>query len=163
MSAIMNQTKTNPLCCPRSCGFVVAMRAKLINALYPERFEWVIVSRWGNDGDHLSIGWTEEPALLGEAPLHLTPNKTSLAVLPPETATATPTTFQLAPRLPNRVTVAGEFLPAEGYVRLYGAGMSLRVRVKGQALSCAVPSTWEVEATRAAWLGEFIEPEAKAG
>jgi hypothetical protein len=146
--------------CPRSRGFVVAMRAKLINAYYPDRFEWVIVSRWGTEGEHLSIGWTHEPALAGEAPLHLSPNKTSLAVLPRETAAETPATFHLAPTLPNQITVAGDFLPAEGYVRLYGDGPNLRVRLKGQCLSCTVPSTWQIEATRAAWLGEFIEPGA---
>jgi hypothetical protein len=140
-----SHTQTNTAPCARSRGFVVAMRAKLINAYYPDRFEWVIVSRWGTEGEHLSIGWTHEPALAGEAPLHLSPNQTSLAVLPRETAAETP---------------AGEFLPAEGYVRLYGAGLSLRVRVKGQCLSCTVPSTWQIEATRAAWLGVFIEPGA---
>jgi hypothetical protein len=155
-----SHTQTNTAPCARSRGFVVAMRAKLINAYYPDRFEWVIVSRWGTEGEHLSIGWTHEPALAGEAPLHLSPNQTSLAVLPRETAAETPAVFQLAPTRPNEITVAGEFLPAEGYVRLYGAGLSLRVRVKGQCLSCTVPSTWQIEATRAAWLGEFIEPGA---
>jgi|SRR3984885_12125118 hypothetical protein len=145
--------------CSTAHGFVVAMRAKLLNAPNPARFEWLIVSRWGNEGENLSIGWTSQPALSGEAPINLTPNKTSLAVLPPETAADTPATFRLAPSLPGQVMVAGEFVPAEGYVRLYGAGLSLRVRLKGLCLSCRVRSTWEVEASRAAWLGEFIEPE----
>ena len=73
----------------------------------------------------------------------------------------TPATFHLAPALPGQVTVAGDFAPAEGRVRLYGIGPKLRVRLKGQCLSCDVPNTWLVEATRAAWIGEFIEPRRR--
>jgi hypothetical protein len=144
--------------CPRSHGFVVAMRAKLISVPLPARFEWLIVSRWGSHLQHLSIGWTSQPAATDEAPMNLTPNKTSLAVLPDAADSETPATFHLAPALPGQVTVAGHFVPAEGLVRLYGTGPKLRVRLKGQCLSCNVPNTWLVEATRAAWIGEFIEP-----
>jgi hypothetical protein len=142
----------------RSLGFVVAMRAKLTNTPHPPCFEWVIVSRWGTGGEHLSIGWTAQPALSGEAPINLAPVKTSLALRPPQTAADTPAMFILAPALPNEITVAGDFLPAEGYVHLYGRGAKLRVSLKGLCLSCPVRSYWEVEAARAAWLGEFIEP-----
>jgi hypothetical protein len=134
------------------------MRAKLINAPNPPHFEWVIVCRWGPGGEHLSIGWTSQPALPGEAPINLAPVKTSLAVRLPETAAGAAATFLLAPALPDKITVAGDFLPAEGYVRLYGDGAELRVQLKGLCLACAVRSSWEVEATRAVWLGEFIEP-----
>jgi hypothetical protein len=134
------------------------MRAKLMDAAHTARFEWVIVSRWGPDGEHLSIGWTAQPALPGEAPIHLTPSKTSLAVRPLEVAPGTPATFLLAPALPQDITVAGRFVAAEGYVRLYGSGVSLRVRLKGLCLSCPLRTTWQLEATREAWLGEFIEP-----
>jgi hypothetical protein len=143
---------------PKSHGFVVAMRAKLINVPLPARFEWLIVSRWGSHLQHLSIGWTSQPAATDEAPMNLTPNKTSLAVLPDTTYAQNPATFHLAPALPGQVTVAGDFVPAEGLVHLYGVGTELRVRLKGQCLSCKVPNTWHVEATRAAWIGEFIEP-----
>jgi hypothetical protein len=119
-----------------SLGFVVAMRAKLINAPHPPCFEWVIVSRWGAGGEHLSIGWTAQPALPGEAPIHLAPCKTSLAVRPHQTAADTPATFLLAPALPNEITVAGDFVPAEGFVHLYGSGAMLRVQLKGLCLSC---------------------------
>ena len=146
--------------CPQSHGFVVAMRAKLINLPLPARFEWLIVSRWGDNLQHLSIGWTSQPAATDEAPMNLTPNKTSLAVLPDMQDAQTPATFHLAPALPGQVTVAGDFAPAEGLVRLYGIGPKLRVRLKGQCLSCDVPNTWLVEATRAAWIGEFIEPRS---
>jgi hypothetical protein len=156
-----SQTKSG--CTNKSNGFVVAMRAKLINTPHPARFEWVIVSRWGEAGERLSIGWTAAPALSGEAPINLTPNATSLAVCPPETAADTPATFHLAPSLPEQVTVAGSFVPAKGYVRLYGTGAKLRVQLKGLCLSCAVHSIWHVEAIRAAWLGEFIEPRAHLG
>lgn len=146
--------------CSRSHGFVVAMRAKLINLPLPARFEWLIVSRWGNHLQHLSIGWTSQPATAGEAPMNLTPSKTSLAVQPEVADAETPATFHLAPALPGQVTVAGDFAPAEGLVRLYGTGPQLRVRLKGQCLSCEVPNTWLIEATRANWIGEFIEPRA---
>ena len=136
------------------------MRARLIEAALPARFEWVIVSRWGPGGEHLSIGWTWQPALPGEAPINLTPSKTSLAVRPAEAMADTPATFNLEPALPTKITVAGDFAPAEGYVRLYGVGANLRVRLKGQCLSCPRHTTWQVEATREAWLGEFIEPSA---
>jgi hypothetical protein len=154
-----SQSLATCLSCPKPHGFVVAMRAKLLNAPNPARFEWLIVSRWGSENENLSIGWTSQPAWPGEAPINLTPNKTSLAVLPRETATDTPATFRLSPSLPGQITVAGDFVPAEGYVRLYGAGLSLRVRLNGLCLCCPVRSTWQVEASRAAWLGEFIEPE----
>ncbi len=133
------------------------MRAKLVNAPSPARFEWLIVSRWGDSGEHLSIGWTSQPAATTEAPIHLIPNKTSLAVLRREADAETPVTFDLAPALPDQVTVAGDFVPAQGYVRLYGTGPKLRVRLKGQCLATAIRNMWHVEATRAAWLGEFIE------
>ncbi len=143
--------------CPESHGFVVAMRAKLIDVPQPARFEWLIVSRWGKHLQHLSIGWTSQPAATNEAPMNLTPNKTSLAVLPDDGDPQTPATFHLAPALPGEVTVAGDFAPAEGVVRLYGIGPKLRVRLRGQCLSCNVPNTWHVDAARAAWIGEFIE------
>jgi hypothetical protein len=154
-----SQQPATCLPCSTVHGFVVAMRAKLLNPPHPARFEWLIVSRWGTEGKNLSIGWTSQPALSGGAPINLTPNKTSLAVLPREIAADTPATFRLAPSLPGQITVAGDFVPAEGYVRLYGAGLSLRVQLKGLCLCCPVRSTWQVEASRAAWLGEFIEPE----
>ena len=153
-----SQSQANCLPSSTAHGFVVAMRAKLVNAPNPTLFEWLIVSRWGTEGEHLSIGWTSQPALPGEAPMHLTPNKTSLATLPPDMAAETPATFQLAPSLPDQISVAGEFVPAEGYARLFGTGPNLRVRLKGLCLSCPDRSTWQVEAIRAAWLGEFIEP-----
>src|ERR1700710_1392320 len=94
--------------CPQSHGFVVAMRAKVINVPLPARFEWLIVSRWGSELQHLSIGWTSQAAATDEAPMTLTPNKTSLAVLSDEADTQRPTTFHLAPALPGQVTVAGD-------------------------------------------------------
>ena len=69
----------------------------------------------------------------------------------------TPATFRLAPSLPDQMTVAGVFVPAEGYVRLYGNGPTLRVRSKGQCLGPALRCAWHMEAARATWIGEFIE------
>src|SRR3954454_6277878 len=106
-----------PLSPPRS--FVVAMRAKLLYAApLPARFEWVIISRWGPNGEYLALGWTLLPAFADEVPVHLTPSQTSLAVLADIAVASISSTFQLASSVPGEVTVAGDFVPARGYVRI---------------------------------------------
>ena len=49
----------------------------------------------------------------------------------------TPATFRLAACCPTGITVAGDFVPAEGYVRLYGSGPGLRMRSEGR---CLIPT-----------------------
>jgi hypothetical protein len=139
-------------------GFVVAMRAKLLYvAPLPARFEWVIVSRWGPSGDHLALGWTLLPALPNEVPVNLIARQTSLAVLTDIGSTDVATSFQLAPSLPDDTTVAGDFVPAKGYVRLFGNAPSLRLVSKGQSLRPDLRPTWRIEAAHEPWFGEFIE------
>jgi hypothetical protein len=133
------------------------MRAKLVSIARPSRFEWVIVSRWGSNGEHLSLGWTRRPAVPGEAPIGLTPTQTSFAVLQPD-ASASPETFQLSRTLPANLTVAGDFMPAEGYVRLSGQGVQLRLRSKGHCLRSDLRAPLQLAATRVRWIGEFFEP-----
>ncbi|HEX3575077.1 MAG TPA: hypothetical protein VHU42_10795 [Rhodopila sp.] len=143
-------------------GFVVAMRARLVGSR-PPHYEWTIVSRWGPNGENLTIGWTGLPAAAGETPIELTPRQTAFAVRPASSTAWAPATFCLATSLPNRLTVAGDFVPAEGYVRLYGSGSMLRMCSRGV---CPVPTLrgpWHLEATRTIWIGEFIEPDVAAG
>jgi hypothetical protein len=133
------------------------MRAKLIGAGRPPLSEWVIVSRWGTHGENLSIGWTALPASEGDAPIGLVPRQTAFAVRRERSSMWTPATFRLAALLPDRVPVAGVFVPAQGYVRLYGSGSNLRLRSEGQGLQPGLRADWNIEAARAVWIGEFIE------
>jgi hypothetical protein len=133
------------------------MRAKLINATRPSLYEWLIVSRWGSHGENLSISWTFLPAHPGGAPLHLAPRQTALAVSPERASGWVPETFVLIPSLPERARVAGDFVPAEGYVHLYGGGMKPRLRSEGKCLDRHLRPAWHVVAARVAWIGEFLE------
>jgi hypothetical protein len=138
-------------------GFVVAMRAKLTNTSGTPHSEWMIVSRWGLDGEYISIGWTYVSVGPGDAPIYLTPSRTALALQQQPSGVWNPTTFRLVPSLPEQLTVAGGFVPAEGYVQLYGSGQTLRMRSKGHGTEADSTSAWTIKATRAAWIGEFIE------
>jgi hypothetical protein len=145
-----------------SHGFVIAMRAKPIGAHSAARHEWMIVSRWGTRAEYLSIAWTSRPAHLGTAPIGLAPRQTALAVRQERTAAWTPATFTLASSLPGHIPVAGEFVPARGYIRLYGSATKIRMHSEGECLKPGLRAPWHVEATRARWIGEFIEPRATA-
>jgi hypothetical protein len=139
-------------------GFVVAMRAKHIYASpLPPRFEWAIVNRWGLNGGYLALGWTLIPALPGDAPIDLMPRQTSLAVLVNMGAEASPATFGLASSLPCEITVAGDFVPATGYVHLFGKEPDLRLESNGQSLRPDLHPNWRIEAVHEPWFGEFIE------
>ncbi len=69
----------------------------------------------------------------------------------------TPATFRLATSLPDGIVVAGDFVPSEGVVRLYGCGSALRVQSEGQCPDPDLRAPWNLEAARAIWIGEFIE------
>jgi hypothetical protein len=138
-------------------GFVVAMRARLITPRAPPRFEWIIVSRWGDDSDHLLIGWTSISASSGKPPVSLVPHRTALATAPDRLTGSSPTTFLLNPLLPEGVLVAGEFLPARGYIKLFGTRPNLRVQSAGRTLNPNVQSGWRMDAQRVSWFGEYFE------
>jgi hypothetical protein len=146
-----------------NCGFVVAMRAKLVGASLASLYEWMIVSRWGTDGEYLSIAWTSMPARPGPAPFNLTPRQTAYGVRRERPSAWVPPTFQLAAWLPGDLPMAGEFVPAEGFVRLYGAGNKLRIRSEGKCVKPNLRLPWNVDATRAAWIGEFVETKDVLG
>ena len=139
-------------------GFVMAMRAKRTTAEGPSWYEWIIVSRWGAQSEHLSVGLTGVPVLRGKtAPIHLTPRQTALAGLLRLPPASGPPTFLFVQRQPASVSVAGDFAPAEGYVRLDGRGAVLRLHAEGRCGAGAFRPAWRVEAVRVAWIGEFIE------
>jgi hypothetical protein len=139
-------------------GFVVVMRAKLTMTTRPPWQEWFIVSRWGRDGDHLSIARTfVSVARARVAPIQLTPRQTALAdLLRLPDASALPT-FLLTQSRPDCTTMAGDFAPAEGYVRLFGSRSAPRLRAEGCCAGHDRRLAWRIEAVRAPWVGEFIE------
>lgn len=139
-------------------GFVIAMRARLITARGPPRQEWIIVSRWGGAGEHLSIARTRVAVAAGRgAPIHLAPRQTALAGLLRLPPVAGPATFLFAQDLPDEVRLAGQFAAVEGYVRLLGRAGALRLRAEGRCAVGANRAAWRVEAARGAWIGEFVE------
>ena len=143
-------------------GFVVAMRARVTTAKDTPWYEWLIVSRWGPVGQHLLVGRTHLAAQPGQAaPIHLVPRRTALAELLRLPPAAGPPVFLFAQRQPAAVSVAGGFAPAEGYVRLHGSGVGLRLRAEGRCGAGATRPAWRVEAVRIAWIGEFIEAAAE--
>lgn len=139
-------------------GFVMGMRARLTTTWSPAWDEWIIVSRWGEAGEHLSVGRTKIPALPGQdAPIDLTPRQTALASLLRLPFDSGPPTFLFVQRQPVSVSVAGRFASAEGYVRLHGRDARSRLRAEGRCLAGASRPAWHIEAVRVAWIGEFIE------
>ncbi len=135
------------------------MRAKLTTLRNPVRYEWLIVSRWGPAGGHLSVARTFLDAPAGEPPLQLTPRHTALGTL--LRLPAAPLVFLLAQALPDEITVAGEFGPAEGYVRLSGADTTLRLLMEGRCAGTCETGSWRAEAVRTPWMGEFFEPRLR--
>jgi hypothetical protein len=140
-----------------TAGFVVAMRARLITPGAAARFEWIIVSRSGKDGELLLISWTSLSASSGKAPFLLVPQRTALATAPGRLTGVVPATFLLTPLLPVGVLVAGVFLPARGYVKLFGTKPNLRVQSVGRGLHPNLQSGWRMDARRVEWFGEYFE------
>jgi hypothetical protein len=139
----------------RRRGFVLAMHAKLVSAApLPARFEWVIVSRWGAEGEHLALGWTMLPALAGDPPTELIPRRTSLARAADLDEVGI--RFELVNSL-GGIAVAGDFVPAKGYVRLFGKGSDLQMVSKGKSLRPDLHPSWQLQAARKPWFGEFLE------
>ena len=134
------------------------MRARVTSAKRQPWYEWIIVSRWGAAGEHLSIGRTKVAAQPGKsAPIHLMPSQTALAGLLRMPPVSGPWTFLFAQQKPASLSVAGDFASVEGYARLHGAGAVPRLRAEGRCIAGAKQPAWRVDAVRAAWIGEFIE------
>ena len=167
-------------------GFVVAMAAEVGTAKYerPSRIlrtrnEWLIVSRWGGNGEYLTLSNTRVgPDRLARAHIGLTPRSTCLGVLLSEQEQDLATTFLLVRRLPPDITVAGIFSPADGFVQLRGSVEKMRLTGsaryahsigwhKSGPVCGDVPdpppnahgaAAWHVDAVRRPWDGEFVEP-----
>jgi hypothetical protein len=167
-------------------GFVVALAADVGTAKYerPSRIlrtrrEWLIVSRWGADGEYLTLSNTRmTPDALSPAPISLAPRSTCLGVLLSDQEDGMVSTFLLVRRLPLGITLAGTFSPADGFVRLHGPIEAMRLTGSARyahsigwskaGLVCGdVPdpppnargaAAWHIEAVRRQWDGEFVEP-----
>jgi hypothetical protein len=154
----MARTSKLPSLAATHQGFVVAMRATVTTSKRPPWCEWIIVSRWGSLGEHLSVGRTKTAALAGmSAPIELAPCQTALAGLLRLPPISEASTFLFAQLLPASLSVAGDFTPLEGYVQLRGGGGRLRLLAEGRYVARALRTAWRVEAVQAAWIGEFVE------
>lgn len=162
-------------------GFVVAMRARLSLSPYgaPHRVgraarEWLIVCRWGLEGEYLSIaraGPAEGPDAR-PPPEGLRPRATFLGLR----LGGEGHHFLLARHLPPGVTVAGVFHPSDGIARLAGPAGALRLEAAGryaylrgereqQEVRADVPDPpegaveatgWSLTGLRRPWMGEFL-------
>jgi hypothetical protein len=171
-------------------GFLMAMRASLRQAPYdaphrqgPPHAAWLILCRWGAEGEYLTIaeaGAAEGPPD-APPPLGLRPRTTFLGLR--LAGGGEGENFLLARHLPAGMTVAGTFQPGEGTARLIGPASALRleaagrsafrrgpneagevrVDVPGPSLGGAEAFAWQMEGWRAPWLGEVLAPgEASA-
>jgi hypothetical protein len=135
-------------------GFVLAMRAKFTMESRAPWLEWMVVSRWRDEGEFLAIGRTFVRASPQQAaPIKLHPRETALATLLPLPG-STRSTFLLMQSIPDNLTVAGTFAPAHGYAFLQP---SLQLRAEGHCVEHGVKGAVRCEATRVRWIGEYIE------
>lgn len=163
-------------------SFVIAMFAEIAFGAYEEPFriknranDWLIVSRWGLDAEYLTISRTETPsAVRNGAPIGLTPRATFFGLLSPVHPAGVDSLFLLVRRLPPGITVAGAFLPSDGFACLSGAGKPQLLAAAGRyahslghtgagELRGDVPDpppaadhalAWHMTAERRPWIGE---------
>ena len=121
-------------------GFVVAMRGIVTICEYDRPTaglrttpQWLIVSRWGADGEFLTVS-SAGPIAADEQrpPAALAPHNTLVGLLLSEDCDELETTFLLVRRLPAGVNVAGTFFPADGYARVCGPVEQLRMVSEGR-------------------------------
>jgi hypothetical protein len=165
-------------------GFVVAMAADIARSDYAKpnlirsrSREWLIVCRWGPDGEYLSVataGGILNPVGLA-APEAITPIYSLFGMLTSESEIEAASTFLLVRQLPVKIELAGTFFPADGYVllRQHGPirlvceiryshscgrldGKEVRKDIPDPAPSSAEAMVWHIEATQRNWIGEFV-------
>jgi hypothetical protein len=144
---------------PRS-GFVVAMQARWARSKSADPVEWIVVSRFGPLGEHLALHRTGIATVCGDPPLHLSPRQTAigtLAVTSERAAGAPSATFRLNHAPPGQVLLTGDFMPARGYVRVYGTKPNLAIQAAGRWLTPGRGSEFRLSGKRVAWLGEYFE------
>ena len=171
-----------------SKAFVVAMAADIARCDYAKPTvirsrsrEWLIICRWGPDGEYLSIataGVMRDPRGLA-APDAITPIHTLFGVLVSESDTEADSTFLLVRQLPVPIELAGTFFPADGYALLrqretisltsktryshscgWLDGKEIRKDIPDPAPSSVEAMAWHIEAERCNWIGEFISRPA---
>jgi hypothetical protein len=143
-----------------SSGFVVAMQARWAGSKMADPLEWIVVSRFGLQNEYLALHRTQIAASSGEPPLHLSPYQTAIATLamtPDGSAGTSSATFRLSHVLPKQVLMTGDFMPARGYVRVYGAKPNLALQAAGRWLKPGRDSEFRLTGRRVPWLGEFFE------
>jgi hypothetical protein len=165
-------------------AFVVAMAADIARSDYAKptvilsrRREWLIACRWGPEGEYLSIATAG--VILGPggavAPDAIAPIHSLFGVLVSESEKDAASTFLLVRQLPIPIELAGTFFPADGYALLQQQetirlvcktryshscgwldGREVRKDIPDPAPSSVEAMAWHIEATRCAWIGEFI-------
>jgi hypothetical protein len=168
-------------------GFVVAMLGSLSLAPYGAPFriataatEWLIICRWGLDGEYLSIARAEAAdTTTTAAPAGLRPRATFLGLRLADNG-AEGSSFLLVRHLPPGLTVAGVFHPTDGIARLTGPATALRLEASGryahlrgerqvealrEEVRADVPdppegapeaTAWSLSGRRLPWIGEFL-------
>jgi hypothetical protein len=163
-------------------GFVVAMAAEIGVSRYDRPSgiirrvkRWLIVSRLGQDGEHLTVSDTRLNCDDSEqAPIGLAPVNSLLGVLLSQAPNGD-CVFLFSRRRPEPLKIAGTFFPAEGYVRIRGPlsalqlfaegrhahsrgvrdGLEIRNDIADPAPNSKLAKAWHVDAVRRQWSGEF--------
>jgi hypothetical protein len=164
-------------------GFVVAMAADIgvsgydrPNSVIRRVKRWLIVSRIGHDGEHLTVSDTRiSCGDCDEAPIGLNPVNSLLGVLLSQAPNGD-CVFLFSRRRPEPLKIAGTFFPAEGYARVCGPISALQLRAEGRhahsrgtrdgqevrndiadpAPNSKLAKAWHVEAVRRHWSGDFV-------
>jgi hypothetical protein len=165
-------------------GFVLAMSADIAVSDYDRPAairrrtrEWIVVSRWGGEGEYLSISTACECTEDADpAPGGLKPRNTLLGLLVSDSREEPTSTFLLVRQPLQSITLAGTFFPAEGYAHLEGPAGTLHLSARaryshsrgwenGREILKDVPDpapsareamAWHIEARRRCWIGDLI-------
>jgi hypothetical protein len=165
-------------------GFVLAMAASMTfsdhrgpGVIHRRTREWIVVNRWGQKGEFLTIETAGECAdSAGKAPGGLRPRNTLFGRLASELSVGATSDFLLERQRPQDVQLAGIFFPATGRACLEGPAGRLKFTVRaryshsrgfedGREILTDVPDTapagseamgWIIEAERRLWDCERI-------
>ena len=135
-------------------GFVIVMRGRVELSDRSHWQEWLIVARWGDGGEFLSVSRTCIRARGGPAPIGLKPRQTALARQVSMPSWRAKQSFLFVRRLPQGIRLAGEFVRIDGYLRLRCNASDLIGEGR-----CSAPNRrdWRLSATHVPWVGEFFE------